>query len=247
MDFVSAVPDLASFPRARLGVGGPRGVPQRPTAAFAYGDPRGSRACCATVLAGYLAGSAAPDADPERVVVCTGFAQGLDLVLRAWPGSGVRRVAFEDPGYDETSAYATASPGRGGAGAGRRVGHRRGRAGRSDVQAVVLTPAHQWPTGVVLAPERRHALVRVGAPTATPSIVEDDYDAEFRYDREPVGAVQGLAPDRVVALGTVSKSLAPTLRLGWILCPAGMVDAVAEEKQRADRGSPGLDQMASRH
>jgi GntR family transcriptional regulator/MocR family aminotransferase len=75
-------------------------------------------------------------------------------------------------------------------------------------------------------------------------VVEDDYDAEFRYDREPVGAVQGLAPDRVVTIGTVSKSLAPALRLGWLLCPADLVDPVADRKVGTDRGSPGLDQLA---
>ena len=74
-------------------------------------------------------------------------------------------------------------------------------------------------------------------------VVEDDYDAEFRYDREPVGAVQGLAPDRVVTIGTVSKSLAPALRLGWLLCPADLVGPVADLKVRTDRGSPGLDQL----
>ena len=85
-------------------------------------------------------------------------------------------------------------------------------------QAVVLTPAHQWPTGVVLAPERRLALLDWAA-RRNAIIIEDDYDAEFRYDKDPVGVIQGLAPDRVVALGTVSKSLAPVLRLGWIVCP----------------------------
>jgi GntR family transcriptional regulator / MocR family aminotransferase len=96
---------------------------------------------------------------------------------------------------------------------------------------------------VVLAPERRQALVEWAAANDA-TIIEDDYDSEFRYDREPVGALQGLAPDRVATLGTVSKSLAPALRLGWIVAPASLVDAIAEEKDLADRGSPGLDQLA---
>jgi GntR family transcriptional regulator/MocR family aminotransferase len=108
--------------------------------------------------------------------------------------------------------------------------------------AVVVTPAHQWPTGVVLSPARRRALAEWARRTGG-WVVEDDYDAEFRYDREPVGAVQGLAPDRVVTIGTVSKSLAPALRLGWLLCPADLVDPVADLKVRTDRGSPGLDQL----
>ena len=110
-------------------------------------------------------------------------------------------------------------------------------------RACVLTPAHQWPTGVVLSPQRRLQLVPWAA-CRDATIIEDDYDAEFRYDREPVGALQGLAADRVAALGTVSKSLAPALRLGWILCPPAMADAVAEEKALHDRGSPVVDQLA---
>ncbi|MEU9009090.1 hypothetical protein AB0D12_04730 [Streptomyces sp. NPDC048479] len=94
-------------------------------------------------------------------------------------------------------------------------------------RAVVLTPAHQWPTGHRTGPERRLALASWAARHDA-TIVEDDYDAEFRYDREPVGALQGLAADRVVALGTVSKSLAPAIRLGWILCPPAPAGAVAE-------------------
>ena len=108
--------------------------------------------------------------------------------------------------------------------------------------AVVVTPAHQWPTGVVLSPARRRALAGWARRTGG-WVVEDDYDAEFRYDREPVGAVQGLAQDRVVTIGTVSKSLAPALRLGWLLCPVELVDPVADLKVRTDRGSPGLDQL----
>jgi GntR family transcriptional regulator/MocR family aminotransferase len=108
---------------------------------------------------------------------------------------------------------------------------------------VVLTPAHQSPTGVLLAPERRQALMS-WAVSRNATIIEDDYDAEFRYDREPIGVLQGLAPDRVALLGSVSKSLAPTLRLGWILCPPRLSAAVARHKQLADRGSPVVDQLA---
>jgi len=96
---------------------------------------------------------------------------------------------------------------------------------------------------VVLAPERRHALVAWAAGEGA-TIIEDDYDAEFRYDREPVGALQGLAPDHVVALGTASKSLAPAVRLGWVLCPPTLAAAIADEKAASDRGSPVLDQLA---
>jgi GntR family transcriptional regulator/MocR family aminotransferase len=114
---------------------------------------------------------------------------------------------------------------------------------RTEARAVIVTPAHQWPTGVVLAPERRHALL-AWARDRGGMVLEDDYDAEFRYDRDPVGTLQGLAPDHVVALGTVSKSLAPALRLGWAVLPPRLVEAVATAKDVADRGTSALDQLA---
>jgi GntR family transcriptional regulator/MocR family aminotransferase len=114
---------------------------------------------------------------------------------------------------------------------------------RTPARVVVVTPAHQAPTGVVLAPERRQARVE-WARTADGFVIEDDYDAEFRYDRQPVGAVQGLAPDRVIAMGSTSKTLSPTLRMGWLLCPPRLRDSVAIEKQLLGRGAPGLDQLA---
>jgi GntR family transcriptional regulator / MocR family aminotransferase len=111
------------------------------------------------------------------------------------------------------------------------------------VDAVLVTPAHQFPTGAVLGPARRAALLdwarRRGA-----LVVEDDFDAEYRYDREPVGALQGLAPDRVVYAGSASKTLAPALRLGWLVLPAALADAVAQAKRRDDLGSPVIEQLA---
>jgi GntR family transcriptional regulator/MocR family aminotransferase len=110
-------------------------------------------------------------------------------------------------------------------------------------RAVVVTPAHQSPTGVVLAAQRRHELV-AWAGRHDAFIIEDDYDSEFRYDREPVGLLQGLAPDRVLAVGTVSKSLAPAIRLGWVLVPPVLATGVAAEKHISDRGTSGVDQLA---
>src|SRR5260370_12146902 len=110
----------------------------------------------------------------------------------------------------------------------------------SGARVGVVTPAPQSPTGVVLAARRRHALVAWAARNDG-FVVEDDYDSEFRYDREPVGVLQGLAPDRVFAIGTVSKSLAPAVRLGWVLVPPSLVDAVAEAKRASDPRSSGLD------
>ncbi len=244
-DFASGVPDLASFPRADWLWAQRESLRRAPTAALDYGDPRGSP-LLRQILAGYLGRVRAAAADPDRLVVCTGFAQGLNLVLRGLVQAGVRRVAFEDPGYGGGGVTVAAA---------RRAGMEPvpvpvdphgvqvDALAASGARAVLLTPAHQWPTGVVLAPERRQALV-AWATDADATIVEDDYDAEFRYDREPVGALQGLAPDRVAALGTVSKSLAPAVRLGWVLPPPGLAEAIAEEKRRSDRGSPVLDQLA---
>src|SRR5262249_2938351 len=113
----------------------------------------------------------------------------------------------------------------------------------SGAGAVILTPAHQSPTGVVLGPRRRQALVAWTVRTGG-VVIEDDYDAEFRYDRQPVGSLQGLARDRVATIGSVSKSLAPGIRLGWIVCPPWLTEAVAQQKEIADRGSPALDQIA---
>ena len=242
VDFRSGVPDLSSFPVREWLWALREAARTAPAEAFGYGDPQGS-AALREVLAAYLRRVRGAVAEPGRLVVCAGFAQGLNLVLRALARHGVRRVAVEDPCVRDHPAIA--------AGAGLqavpvRVDHDGvdvAALAASDARAVVLTPAHQSPTGVVLAPQRRQALV-AWASERDATIVEDDYDAEFRYDREPVGALQGLAPDRVALLGTVSKSLAPAMRLGWIACPAALAGAIAHEKEVADRGSPGLDQLA---
>ncbi|GAB3425653.1 PLP-dependent aminotransferase family protein [Flindersiella endophytica] len=242
-DFATGVPDLASFPRTDWMWAQREGIRDVPTAALDYGDPRGSE-ILRDVLAGYLRRVRAVAAGAGQIVVCGGFAEGLGLTLRALHRSGVRVIAFEDPGYGDGTTVTAA----------RRMGMKPlpvpvdehgldvEALAATGARAVVTTPAHQWPTGVVLAPERRHALVAWANRTGG-FVIEDDYDAEFRYDREPVGAIQGLAPDRVATIGTVSKSLVPAIRLGWVVCPSELLDAVAEEKQLADRGSPLPDQL----
>ena len=218
VDFLPATPELASFPRGRLGVGGARGLPGRAHRGVRVRRRAGRGA--AAHRAGRLPGPGPRRAArADRIVVCNGFSQGLVLTLIALAEAGVRTVAFEDPGYDETGRVASALA---------RVdmvpvpvdeeGVRVDALAETGARAVVLTPAHQWPTGVVLSPERRLELVRWAAERDG-YVVEDDYDAEFRYDHDPVGSVQGLAPDRVVLIGTVSKSLAPTVRLGWVVAP----------------------------
>src|SRR5689334_9743666 len=211
-----------------------------------YGDPRGS-AVVRGVLASYMRRVRATAAEPGQIIVSTGFAQGVVLVLRALAQAGVRCVAFEDPGYGSAETSETV---RAVGAIGLRTVHVPvddlgidvAALEESGAQAVVVTPAHQSPTGVVLAARRRHALVE-WANRNDGFIVEDDYDSEFRYDREPVGVLQGLAPGRVFTIGTASKALAPAVRLGWILAPPALAAAVAEEKRIADRGSSTLDQL----
>jgi GntR family transcriptional regulator/MocR family aminotransferase len=247
-DFAPSVPDLSSFPRGDWAWAVREACGAVPSADLGYGDPRGS-AVLREVLAGYLRRVRAAAADPALMVVSTGFAQGVNLVLRALASqAGVGVVAFEDPGYgsaatDETLRAVLAM--------GLRVvpvpvdddGVVVGALAASGARAVVVTPAHQAPTGVVLTAERRHALAD-WARRVDGFVIEDDYDSEFRYDKEPVGVLQGLAPDRVFLIGTASKSLAPAVRLGWVLAPPRLAAAVAAEKEMSDRGSCTLDQVA---
>ena len=175
-------------------------------------------------------------ASPARMIISTGFAQGINLVLRALARQGgVTCVAFEDPGYGSAQADETV---RGALAMGIRVtylpvdgqGLVAGELAASGAQAVVVTPAHQSPTGVVLSPARRQALTD-WARRSGGYVIEDDYDSEFRYDKEPVGALQGLAPDQVFLLGTASKALAPAVRLGWVHAPSHLAAAVAAKRR----------------
>ncbi|RSN04122.1 GntR family transcriptional regulator [Nonomuraea sp. WAC 01424] len=196
-------------------------------------DPRG-RVELRTALADYLGRTRDVRATPAQIVITTGFVQSLNL-LAAVLGAGP--VAMEDPGHDFYREVLRR--------AGRTVvplpvdghGARTGELGPG-VAAAVLTPAHQYPTGVPLAPARRRLLREWGG-----TVVEDDYDGEFRYDRRPVGALQATAPDQVVYCGTTSESLSPALRLGWMVLPPALVDPVADAKLHADSHTEVLGQL----
>jgi GntR family transcriptional regulator/MocR family aminotransferase len=238
-DFFPGAPDLASFPRA-LWLRALRDVLRTaPAHAFAYPDVRGAPEL-RQALAGYLRRVRGLAVEPSAIVICSGATQGLALLARAFVRLGHASVAVEDPCLPPHRAVLSY--------AGLRVQavpvdeHGLDPAALR-APAVLTTPAHQCPTGVVLAPARRAALV-AWARNDGGIVIEDDYDAEFRYDRAPLGALQGLAPDRVVYLGTASKTLAPGLRLGWLVVPPTLLDAVVEAKLLDDLGSPSLDQLA---
>ena len=218
IDFLPGVPDLTSFPRNDWMWALREAHRTAPATALDYGDPRGQLRL-REVLTSYLRRVRGAVADPERIVICAGFAQAVNLLLAALRRSGARTLAIEDPG---DSDY-TDSRRRWGlewtpVGVDEQGIVVRELAERGS-HAVIVTPSHQFPTGVVLAPPRRRELVD-WAEAAGALILEDDYDAEFRYDRDPVGLLQGLAPERVAAVGTVSKSLVPGLRLGLDRLPA---------------------------
>ena len=242
IDFEYGVPDLRSAPLHDWLWALHEAGRTAPTTVM--GDERDAGALrLRKVVAAYHRRVRAGTADAEHAVIVSGFRQGLVLALAALARSGVERVALEDPGpreHDELVRRAGMHPVAVPVGGdGLDVDALR----RSGARAVVVTPAHQCPTGVVLAPERRHALV-AWAAEVDGTILEDDYDAEFRYDRQPVGSLQGLAPDRVVALGSLSKTLAPGIRLGWLLVPPPLVGPVVREKLLTSRGAPALDQLA---
>jgi GntR family transcriptional regulator/MocR family aminotransferase len=193
-------------------------------------------------LADYLARARGACTYAEDIVIATGFMQSLHLLARALTATGARRIAVEDP-YQPLYRAAL----RGG---GLEVmpvpvdedGLRLEPLIASGADAVVVTPAHQFPTGAVLAPERRAGLL-TWACEGERLIIEDDYDAEFRYDRQPVGAMQGLDPEHVVYAGTASKSIAPGIRLGWLACPPRLTPALVAAKNELDHGSSAIDQL----
>ncbi|MEV6304901.1 PLP-dependent aminotransferase family protein [Actinoplanes sp. NPDC051861] len=240
-DFMPARPDVSSFPRAAWARCLRDAVAEITVADLGYGDPFGTGAM-RDALAGHLGRVRGVVTVPDRIVVTNGYLQGLGLICRALAARGARRIACEDPGGVDESRIA--------ARAGLEVvrvpvdalGLRVDLLAAAHVDAVILTPAHQHPTGVVLAPERRTALISLLRATGAVA-VEDDYDAEYRYDRSPVGALQGLDPEHVVYAGTVSKILAPALRLGWMVLPPSLVDAVREE----EHGTARVEQLAFAH
>lgn len=242
-DFRPESADLQAFPRQAWAAALRDAIREVPDVALGYGDRCGAPALRAT-LASYLGRARGVAADPEHVVVCTGITQAVALLARALRRADVRAVAVEDPGFPvhrmvlarEGLRVVPVPVDDGGLVVEALDAH-------PDVGAVLVTPAHQMPLGMGLAPERRAALV-AWATARGGWVLEDDYDGEYRFDRDPVGALQALAPDRVIYMGSASKTLAPALRLGWMAVAPELYEAVGDAKVLADSGSPQLDQLA---
>jgi GntR family transcriptional regulator / MocR family aminotransferase len=235
IDFGPSIPELSTFPRAAWMRATRTALQTLPDRYFGYSNPCGLRQLRVAV-AEYLGRVRGVVADADQVVICNGFSHGLSLVARQLLEAGHTTVAVEDPGHAGPRAELTWL------GAGHHAIPVDGdgivveQLRRSPARAVLVTPAHQFPTGAVLAPPRRRAMV-AWAREVDGYVIEDDYDAEFRYDRHPVGSMQGLAPDRVIYCGTLSKSLAPGLRLGWLVLPSPLVAPIAISRVLIDHAT----------
>jgi len=238
-DLTPTTPDATLFPRRQWAAALVAAVRDAPAAALDYGDPRG-RLVLRERLADELGRTRGVICEPDQVIVVQGTTQGIDLVLRGLRDTGATRIAVEDPSLDRQHRQIRALDLQ-------LVGHPVDREGLIvaglEADAVIVSPAHQFPTGAVLSGARRRELL-AWSRHAGALIIEDDYDAEFRYDREPVRAVQGLDPERVIYAGTTSKTLAPALRIGWLVVPESLVEPLSAIKVLLDDLSPTLEQLA---
>ncbi len=234
--------DFHAFPRRRWQAALARALRELPDTRLTYAPHRGAPELRMAVAA-YLRRARAVVAEPDHIVISCGASHGLIAVLAALRRRGARRVAIENPGWrwqQRTAVRVGLEP------VPVRVdadGLMVSDLAAQDVDAVMVTAAHHYPTGVVLSPERRDALI-AWARERNAVILEDDYDAEYRYDRDPVAALQGLAPARVAYVGTVSKTLAPALRIGWIVTPARLLGDVEQEFRVSAAQPPTIDQVA---
>ncbi len=241
-DFTPTTPDVTLFPRDVWRRALDTALRTAPDSLLDYADRHGNQALRET-LAERLGRIRGVVVTPQRIIVVQGFAQGLDVLCALLASQGKRRLAIEDPALDDAASTARL--------AGMTLvpvpvdqdGIDVAALTQTNADAVLVTPAHQFPTGVIMSPDRRRALLD-WAQTSGALIIEDDYDAEFRHDGPPVGALQGLAPDHVAYIGTASKVLAPALRLGWLALPPSITSAAADAKWWRDSGSPMIDQIA---
>jgi GntR family transcriptional regulator / MocR family aminotransferase len=242
VDFGYGRANLAAFPRRAWLRSVRRVLAEAPDERLGYLDGRGAVEL-RYALAAYLNRVRGARATPETVIITNGYAQAVALLIGVLAARNARTLAVEDPSANDDARPIARALGLDVVAVP--VGDEGVRAdvvAELDAELLVLTPSHQWPTGGVLSPAARAAVVTWAQRTGA-IVLEDDYDAEYRYDRAPVGAIQGLDPDRVVYAGTASKTLAPGFRLGWVVLPPDLVEPFAEAKLLADRGSPILDQL----
>ncbi len=240
-DFLPAFPDLSSFPRAAWLAATRDALATMRDADFGYREVHGCEVL-RVALAQYLGRARGVRCDAEQIVITSGFAQSRLLACRALVAMGAKRLAVEDPGYIEWDAIVAA---------GLKLapiavddgGMRIDALERAKADAVLVTPAHQFPTGVVMSGERRTALL-AWLRARDVVAIEDDYDAELRYDRAPVRALQSLEPERVVYCGTASEMFGPALRIGWVVVPRHMLAAVQREQRLAGNGASRIEQHA---
>jgi GntR family transcriptional regulator / MocR family aminotransferase len=242
VDFGYGRANLAAFPRAAWLRSARRVLTETADERLGYLDGRGALEL-RSALAAYLNRVRGTNAHPDAMVITNGYAQAASLLLGVLAARGARTLAVEDPSASDDARPIASALGMTVVGVpvdddGVRVDA----LATLDADVLILTPSHQWPTGGVLSPTARAAVLAWAQRTGA-VVLEDDYDAEYRYDRAPVGAIQGLDPNRVAYAGTASKTLAPGFRLGWIVLPAELVQPFAEAKLLADRGSSILDQL----
>ncbi|WP_083067342.1 PLP-dependent aminotransferase family protein [Mycobacterium arosiense] len=236
-------PDLSSFPRTEWSRAVKRALHAAPFEAFGYTDPHG-RPELRSAIAEYLARARGVRARPSNIVICSGAAEGLNLVAGALAAAGFTAVAVEAFGlHTQRASLARARLRCPPITVDSHGADVMALDGMADVGAALLTPSHQFPLGVPLRSDRRAAVVDWARRTGG-LIIEDDYDGEFRYDRSPVGALQGIDPEHVNYMGTASKSLAPGLRLGWLVLPDRLVHAVGRQRGEREETSGFVDQLA---
>jgi GntR family transcriptional regulator / MocR family aminotransferase len=238
-DLCPGAPDLSAFPRSAWLAAARRALSVASCDTLGYSDPRGLPEL-RRALADYLGRARGVRAGPEHIVICCGFTQGFWLLCRVLRASGATTLAVEQFIQQGTCQAAKEN---GLTLTTLRVDERGARVSElGAADAVLLTPAHQFPLGVPLAARRRAQVVEWALDTGG-LIIEDDYDGEFRYDRHPLGSLQGLSPEQIVYAGTASKALAPGLRLGWLVLPGRLIDEVCAAKTLADRNTGAIDQL----
>jgi GntR family transcriptional regulator/MocR family aminotransferase len=228
-------PELSAFPRNSWLAALTRASRASPDEHLGYPDPAGVSEL-RTALAAYLGRARGVQAAPEQILIASSLRQGLSLLWSVLATRGAARVAVESPGWRGMSETALEA----GLSIAETPVDEHGLAVQEleslDLDAVAVAPAHQFPTGAVMSASRRNDLVQWCRARGA-LIVEDDYDAEYRYDRRPLGALQGLAPELVVYGGSASKSLAPSMRLAWLALPE-LLAAPTAALQRLRGGMP---------